>query len=144
MSKPGALTAGAFFTHVKQCIEKTCNVTITDDARLDGLCADTNPLHSDSAKRALKTTARMALGKGHRMALHSHTEAEKVAAQVILVAQQRHADLDGKTPLPELLAHGFATLGLSYAYGSDDRTFGAIVKGTKSSFFCPTEIPVLA
>ncbi len=129
---------------MKQCIEVTCNVTIAEDARLDGLCSDVNPLHSDRAKKALKKTARVALGKGHRIGLHSFTEAERVAAQVILVAKQRHADLHGKTPLPELLSHGFAMLGLSYTYGSDDRTFGAIVKGTKSNFFCSTEIPVLA
>ncbi len=137
-------TAGAFFSSLKLYLETTNMCAIQNDATMDQLCQNPLPLNDEQMRRALRRTANLALGKGHKMGLHSFTSPEQVAAQLRLIATQRQVDLgDPTVTFEELLSHAFATLGLAYLFIDGKFSFEVIVMNRPSPFFNPMEIPVL-
>lgn len=137
-------TVGDFFSSLRLYLETTNRCTLQSDCTLDQLCANLLLLNEEQMRRALRRTANLALGKDHRIHLHSFTSPEQVAAQLTLIAKQRQEDLqDATISFEELLSYAFATLGLAYLFMDGKFSFEVIVKSRPTPFFNPMEIPVL-
>lgn len=146
MSNP-VRTVGEHLTVIKQRIEANLACVLPEVSNLEWMRQDGSQLSSDQAKRALKRVASMYLGPRSQLMLHDWVDADKVAAQLILIARQRHADLHGAKKLSDVAAHVYTTYGMAYGFANVPMEFDAVVVSINEKsvgVYLPERVAVLA